>query len=495
MPADKTPISDPTPPPAPDLTGRDTPDVPNPAADLQPGGFLDQFLEKSGKGLRGDAGELHQNLSKDLKTMRAAMASPRSYLFRYGDPPPERVPGALVHLQNDQYRTDVVLRYGLGERWGIEDGSGKLFSEALARYQEQPDAYDAVLGDLLPASFRQLGRDVLAEKRFDAGSNATAADDWPVYRARLEVRRGRPLLGVSTGLPSLDRALRGLRGLTFLGGGTGAGKSTLALFMAAHALRQHPELGVLYYSLDMPKSVLFDRLLCLEAGVEYADLLADPAASDVRAQLQEADGRLRADVLPRLRIAERLTPPEGRTLAWMMIEDVAQLLGSTGVRDVFVIVDYFQLLPVPDDVPAGLDADFYRVGALQRVQGWSRTNENPAGFPVLAISEVRKGESGRTEISVGDLMGSARLGYSAESVLLLEPAREESDSPAVPVHLKVAKGRDGAVRTQIELSFEHTRSTFREAPRKPKAGIKAKKAAPSQKSGPGDIDPLAGLEG
>jgi replicative DNA helicase len=485
------------PQPAPAPAGQGGPERPDPAADLRPGGFLDQVLEESKARARGEAGTLHEELATDLHTMRQAMASPKYYLTRYLDLPAEAVPGWLVRHQTDQYRIDAVLRFCVGRRWRVEDEGGKLRAAALKHYQMRPDAYDQVLGDLLPEDFRQQGRAALAEARFEEGANDTAAEDWPVYRARLRRRRGRPLLGIPTGLPALDRALGGLRGLTYLGGGTGAGKTSLGLFIAMHALRARQDLGVLFYSLDMPKVTLYDRLLSQEAGVEYADLLGEAADPGLEGRLDEAERRLQTEVLPRLRVAEYLAVPEGKWLAQVMVDDLVRLLESMPVEEVLVVVDYFQLLPVPDSITAALDADFYRVRSLQRVQAWSRTNTNPLGFPILAISEVRKGESGRSEVGVGDLMGSARLGYSAEAVLLLEPAGQADKGPVVPVRLKVAKGRDGATRTDIDLLFEYTRSRFREAPqpRGPKGGGKAKKGGPAQKSDAAKTDPLAGLEG
>jgi hypothetical protein len=471
-------------------------DRPNPFEDLKQHGFLDQLLEKTRRSLSGDAGKLHRELTENLSKMREATANPRLYLTRFADLPKEEVPRWLVSHQTDNYRTDSVLRFCLGQRWGIEDKDGELRADALEKYQEQADGYDKILGEIIPADFRKEGQVSLAERNYDFGIHNTAADDWPIYRARLQHRRGRPLVGISSGLPSLDAATRGLRGLTFLGGGTGVGKSTLALFIAVHALRKHPDLGVLYYSLDMPKTVLYDRLLCQEAGVEYGDFIADTSNKAIETRLTEAEQRLQKDVLPRLRIVDRLIPQKGQLLSQVIKEDLDWLLVLGTVKEVLIIVDYFQLLPIAEDVNNGVDSDFYRVKVLQRVQEASRTNQNPIGFPILAISEVRKGESGRTEISIGDLMGSARLGYSAESVLLLESPQDDKEGSVVPVTLKVVKGRDGAVRTQIKLLFEHTLSRFKEAPRSgsTRQGSKPKKQTPAPKSDQGKIDPLAGLE-
>ena len=260
--------------------------------------------------------------------------------------------------------------------------------------------------------------------------------------------------------------------------------------MTVNALRKHPNLAVLFYSLDMPKVVLYDRLFCLEAGITYADLVGDLTAEKNR-KLEAAEARLRSEVLPRLRIVERITLAKKESVAQAIWTDIEQL--STVAGGVLTIVDYFQLLPVTGETSGAQDADFNRVRSLQKIQELSRSNYHPEGYPVLVICEVRKGESGRTELEIPDLMGSARLGYSAESVLLLEPSKLDTIGDVVPVRLNIAKGRDGAVRSKIELLFEHNCYRFREAPprRSSKTGKSAKDAKkPAQEK----IDPFAGSE-
>jgi hypothetical protein len=466
----------------------------DPLDDLKPGGLVEKVLERSHPNVREKARELHEQLSKDLATMRNAVANPK-ILWPLGELPRSSIPNWLVKY-DDRCRTNAVLRYCLGFRWQTE-GYMTVFDVALQKYMEQPDEFDQVLGDFIPAEFRNEGRAIVDVRDFENGANLTAADDWPVYRLRLQNRRGNPLLGIATGLPNLDLAMRGLRGLTFLGGVTGGGKTSFGMFMGVNALRTHPDLSLLVYSLDMPKTVLLDRLLCLEADIDYTDLLLGSVDASTQAKLEAAEKRLLADVLPRLRIIEGLAISNDRRL-WQQITDSIQLLTTcTGTNRVLTIVDYFQLIPVPAD-KSGIDADFARVGLLQSVQNWTRTNSNPAGMPILAISEVRKGESGREELSIGDLMGSSRLGYAAESVLLLEFPNDAPEGKVVPVRLKIEKGRDGAVRSKIDLLFEHTRSRFREAPQKP-AGKKDKKDKPTKavtKKKPTEekIDPFAGKE-
>jgi len=51
-----------------------------------------------------------------------------------------------------------------------------------------------------------------------------------------------------------------------LGGDKGVGKTSLALQAILAALGHQKDLGAVIYSLDMPKTRIYQRLLCLEAG-------------------------------------------------------------------------------------------------------------------------------------------------------------------------------------------------------------------------------------
>ena len=376
----------------------------------------------------------------------------------------------------------------------LQDLADDILPKALKVYLESFDAYDALLDDFIPKEIREQARRQLRRKAYAEGTNVTALDDWREWSSHLQTRRRQELLGVSTGIPSLDRAIGGLRGLGFLGGGPGAGKTSLALAIALAALRKHPELAVLFYSLDMAKTVIYDRIACQEMGLDYNTFLSGPIPEPRLKLMLEAEAKLKQDILPRLRIMERVPwkTKEGSVLH-AMIQAERELLASAEVQRTLTVIDYFQLLPVEEKSGSPQDGDFLRVKLLQELQERTRNADQPMGDPILVISEVRKGETGRTELGIADLMGSSRLGYAAEAILLMESETVDKAENAIPVTLRIAKGRDGAARTQVQLLFEHTCYRFREAPprRSSKTGKSAKDAKkPAQEK----IDPFAGSE-
>jgi hypothetical protein len=93
------------------------------------------------------------------------------------------------------------------------------------------------------------------------------------------------------------------------------------------------------------------------------------------------------------------------------------------------------------------------------------------------------------------VMGSARLGFAADTVLLLEPRADTSDaaSDVARMLLKVAKSRHGRKGTQIFLDFDHARCRFSESkgrPAAPKPNGPKKSARPVPRVR--RLDPLGG---
>jgi replicative DNA helicase len=266
--------------------------------------------------------------------------------------------------------------------------------------------------------------------------------------------------------------------------------------MALGTLRAHPDVAVLFYCLDMPKDVMFDRLLCHVSGLDYYDLWRDDGDPNVDRLLSEAEKELAATILPRLRIIEREQLGQGKeAVLGALLKRREELVHQSGTQRALHLIDYFQLLDVADKASTAIEADAQRIAHLQNVQRVTRTPQCPSGDSLLVISEVRKGESGRQRLALDDLLGSARIAYSADCVLLLEADGEATDSAAdaAPLLLTVAKGRDGMRRGKLPFSFEYLRYRFREttSPRIGRAQAAGSRAATG--SPPGHVaNPLAG---
>jgi replicative DNA helicase len=377
------------------------------------------------------------------------------------------------------YMRDTVLRCILADQL-LPSFDGKWPRGTMIHYHKNARLYDKALGALIPSWYKSWSQGV----RYKLEESLTSAEEWSVYQEALSNRRrnDNELLGLTTGLSSLDRALGGLRGLTFLGGDKGVGKTTLALSMALAALKKHPEVSVLFYSLDMGKGTIYDRILCHEAGIEFQQLLRSDRTAEEDKGIENASAAMVEGILARLRVIGVLKDnTEKLDLTTEMMEDHCKKLREcTETEQVLVVIDLFRNIDCSAS-KSDLETDYQRLEVLTDFRTATSSADLPTGYPVLVISEVRKGEPGRSELWLDDLFGAGQIGYKADTALLLwqRPGADPS-SPNVPMTLRIAKGRDGVTRTDIPLIFHHTKSQFTDESQplvQPSQTIKAKKGS------------------
>jgi len=188
------------------------------------------------------------------------------------------------------------------------------------------------------------------------------------------------LRGITTGFTELDNLLSGFQksDLIILGARPSVGKSSLALdFARAAALRGGAPVG--FFSLEMSKEQLVDRLLCAESGVNLWKLrtgnLSDSPTSDDFPRIGQAMG-----VLSEAKIFFDDTP--GATV--MQIRSKARRLQSEHGLGL-IIIDYLQLMESHNDK-----------NAHNRVQEVSIISRNLKGIarelnvPVIALSQLSR---------------------------------------------------------------------------------------------------------
>lgn len=376
---------------------------------------------------------------------------------------------------------DCFLRFCLARHAGF-DVAEDWKKNALEVFKRLPNEYEALIGDLFPPALR----DRIEEERYAAEGNSTAAGDWGAFMRRLKAGKSHAQPGLLTGFKTFDDATGGLRGVTLLAGLTGSGKTTLGLNFALGVLRQYQDVGVVVFNLESSRDKYFVKLLSDEASIDYR-MVSNPLwPKELEGELQEAQARLAAEILPRLRVVERLEDTrKGSQTHYQMTEKIVGLFEEANVEKVLIVVDRIQKLEVMDCVdardenddvqrvrpPTDLEADDKRMTLLSELHQWSQ-GFTRGGFPVLAISRVNKTDQGR-RLTLADVPGRAELVFEADSVLLLEPKQSMPSSATVtPTFLNIAKVRDGGLKGDIHLDFHHTVSQFKES------------AGPKQPDGP-----------
>ena len=232
----------------------------------------------------------------------------------------------------------------------------------------------------------------------EAGAAAIAAGE--------RARANGGVIGLSTGLPSLDAALGGMEdgALYVLAGRPGMGKSALGVQIAEHNARQG--IGTLIVSLEMQAAQLGRRVLSRLSGVPLRGMRHGDWSDWQASQIVQAQQTL-----------ERLP---------LVIEDQSGLnpqMIAAKARAVhrkhglgLLVVDHLHIVATP--------ASTERMGATWAVGQVSNALKRLAkdmDIPVLALAQLNRGVEGRDDKrpTMSDLRQSGEIEQDAEAIMML----------------------------------------------------------------------------
>jgi len=263
---------------------------------------------------------------------------------------------------------------------------------------------------------------------------------------RLEefVKKGSHLRGVSTGFVDLDNKLAGMQdsNLLILAARPGIGKTTLALNISLNAAVKN-KIAVGFFSLEMSKEELVDRLLVGQADIDAWRLKTGKLSDDDYKKLTEAMGDLSEapiyiDDTPGLSVLEMRT--KARKLK--IEKDIK-----------FLVVDYLQLA----DSGKRFDS---RVQEVSFVSQGLKNLARELKIPVIALSQLSRSveQRGVKKPQLSDLRESGAIEQDADVVMFLW---REDDENLENCSLDIAKHRNGPLRS-IKLHFKGDRIKFYE---------------------------------
>ncbi len=267
---------------------------------------------------------------------------------------------------------------------------------------------------------------------------------------RLEdfMKNGGNIRGVPTSYPELDNKLAGLQdsNLIVLAARPGIGKTTFAMNIAANvALKSKIPVG--FFSLEMSKEELVDRLLVGQADIDAWRLKTGKLSDDDYKRLTQAMGELSEapifiDDTPGASILEMRT--KARKLK---VE-----------RDVkLIIVDYLQLA----DPGRRFDS---RVQEVSFVSQGLKNLARELQVPVIALSQLNRSVENRNtkKPQLADLRESGAIEQDADVVMFLyyeDESEDLLDTGKRLIKLYIAKHRNGSTG-EIDLMFRGDRVKF-----------------------------------
>jgi len=250
--------------------------------------------------------------------------------------------------------------------------------------------------------------------------------------------------GVPTGFRDIDNKLSGLQdsNLIILAARPSVGKTSLALNISQYAA-VHQKVPVGFFSLEMSRDELVNRLLSSQSGVDQWKITTGNLNEEDFGRLGEAMGIL-ADAPIYVDDTPGISIHEMRTKA-------RRLQIEHGVK--LIVVDYLQLA-----VSRNL------INRVQEVSEISQGLKNIARelkCPVLALSQLSRSveQRGEQRPQLSDLRDSGSIEQDADVAMFLwRPLDEEKERPD-HVKLTIAKHRNGAPG-EIDLIFKGEQTRF-----------------------------------
>ena len=255
--------------------------------------------------------------------------------------------------------------------------------------------------------------------------------------------------GVPTGYKDLDDTLAGLQksNLIILAARPGMGKTSLALNIAQN-VGVEDKRPVGFFSLEMSREELVDRLLVTQADIDAWKLKTGKLSEDDFTKLSNAMGKLAEapiyiDDTPALSILEMRT--KARRL---QVENGVDL----------IVVDYLQLA-------RGRTSE-NRVQEVSEISQGLKNLARELKVPVLALSQLNRSveQRGIKRPQLADLRESGSIEQDADVVMFLW---REDDEDLQNYVLDISKHRNGPLKA-INLFFRGDRIKFYDRERKSK---------------------------
>lgn len=317
----------------------------------------------------------------------------------------------------------------------------------------------------------------------------------------LEKYRGKEYLGLRVKtIGEFNEKMLGLRKLILLAAAPNVGKTALTIQLAKEVLLTEKDACLLYVSLEMDVEEIFTRMNLYLSELDFNTYVLGSQQANTTDGYQnffsQEELRKITDATKQIeKIGDRLQIIDMSSCyglnAEFIIKYVETLKTKTGCSRAIVVIDYLQVWPIPEHkrFTSDVEADKWRIGEIKKIRdALQKENQDP----VIVISEARKPSTSNDTWGgdLSDVMGSARGTYTPDSVLLLSPlSSKEVDTLCENMkakdsltkkmgtkfdniqqflayhgisfcNLRMAKGRDGMKRFNINLAFHFRKNKF-----------------------------------
>ena len=282
------------------------------------------------------------------------------------------------------------------------------------------------------------------------------------------VENNEAVTGLPTGFTDLDELIAGLHPSDFyiLAARPSMGKTALALNIAENvalrgAKKDEPLKRVLFFSLEMSREQLVQRMICTEANLSKQELRPGKQSGATEEELQSR----KLSIMDRIWIASDklagsglyIDDTPGLTIQEMRAK-ARRLKAEAGLD--LIVIDYLQLMQAPN-VKNNSENRQHEVSEISR---GLKAIARELNVPVLALSQLSRNVETRQvkKPMLSDLRESGSLEQDADIVMFLYREDYYKNTGAAPSHLTeliVAKHRNGPTG-KIDLFFKNDTTQF-----------------------------------
>ena len=344
------------------------------------------------------------------------------------------------------------------------------------------NAVDSAQKQLLELTGRRRGRDFVPIQEIVEST---------VDRMGSMVESDEPVTGLRTGFTDLDEVTAGLQPSDFiiLAARPSMGKTALALNIAQNvALRgagkdEAPK-RVAFFSLEMSRDQLVQRMICTEADLETGELrprreeekqhalaAESSTAEEHKAVAEESKAAAEETQKQKQQVLDRIWMASDKLAgSSIYIDDTpgltiqemrgkARRLKAKGGLDL-IVIDYLQLMQAPD---RRINSE-NRQHEVSEISRGLKALARELNVPVLALSQLSRSVETRQvkKPMLSDLRESGSLEQDADIVMFLYREDYYKNAGASPVHLTeliIAKHRNGPTG-KVNLFFKNDCTKF-----------------------------------
>lgn len=314
-------------------------------------------------------------------------------------------------------------------------------NEAISQaYDNTSDVFEII--DSLGADIDGMIEETISEDM------ESAEDVYNEVLERLDKARheNKEITGVPTNIPSIDKVTGGWQkcDLIILAARPSVGKTALALNFAYQAALSN--VNVAFFSLEMPKWQLVQRLLSIAEGVPFSEIKKPNIMGEVNWNKVTTCPHVGNN---RIFLDDKagLNPYLLKGKLKRMIRKRRQLTGKS--EDWMVIVDYLQLM-------RWVEKNGNREQEIAQISRTLKEIAKDLNIPVIALSQMSRDyeKGGKRKPQLSDLRESGAIEQDADTVMFLSRASDEEVKQDADLknigYLDILKHRSGELAS-IEL--------------------------------------------